>query len=65
MAAKDEAVHRNRFKFAFVEWLGAGICMESAKISLENSCCTLTFLAPEVRVGVTGLDLGKLVEVEE
>merc|ERR1711954_406166 len=47
VAAKDEAVRRSRSKFVFVDWLASGICMESAIISLKNSWCGLTFLAPE------------------
>merc|ERR1712243_530653 len=65
VAAKDEAIRRNRSKFSFVGWLGPEIFMESAIISLKNSWCGLTFLVPGVCVEVAGLDLGKLVEVEE
>ena len=65
MAAKDKAILRSRSKFSFVDWLGPEIFMESAIISLKNSWCGLTFLVPEVCLGVAGLDLGKLVEVEE
>merc|ERR1711954_489069 len=35
VATKDEAVSRNRFKFACADWLAAGICMESAIMSLK------------------------------
>ena len=65
VAAKDEAIRRSHSKFSFVDWLGPEIFMESAIISLKNSWCGLTFLVPEVCVEVAGLDLGKLVEVEE